>query len=79
MKHIIFYHDGCDICSSVGQDLVNLVGLSTMEVVHVGLDPARMIEANKLGVKAYPALVTMNGNVLHFNVEAHEGSLACLV
>lgn len=79
MKHLIFYHDGCAICSSVGQDLVNLVGLTNLEVVHVGLDPGRMIEAIRSGVKAYPALVTMTGNVLHFNVEAHEGSLACLL
>lgn len=79
MKNLIFYHDGCLICSSVGRDIVNLIGLANMEIVHVGLDPARSVEAERSGVKTYPALVTTNGNVLHFNVEEHEGSIACLI
>ncbi|MDX2174760.1 MAG: thioredoxin family protein [Bacteroidota bacterium] len=78
MKQLKFYHDGCTICASVGQEIVNLIGLSNLDIIHVGLNPSKMQEAEKLGVKAYPALVTDNGNVLHFNVQDHEGNLTCL-
>lgn len=79
MKKLTFYHDGCNICAGVGQDLINLIGLAKMDIIHVGLNPLRMKEAEQLGIKAYPALVTDNGNVLHFNVEEHEGNLNCLL
>jgi len=75
----IFYHDGCQLCSSVGQQVVNLLGLSNLEIIHVGLDPKKQSEAEDAGVKAFPALVTANGNILHFNVVEHEGSAACLL
>jgi glutaredoxin 3 len=79
MKHLKFYHDGCDICVSVGQEIVNLIGLLNLDVIHVGINPSKVIEANNLGVKSFPALVNINGNVLHFNVEEHEGSTDCLL
>jgi glutaredoxin 3 len=78
MKNAVFYHDGCEICSEVGKELVGLVGLSKLDIIHVGLNPAFLEKAEKAGVKAYPALITANGNVLHFNTEQHEGNIACL-
>jgi glutaredoxin 3 len=72
------YHDGCEICSSVGQDIVSLIGLSNLDIIHVGLNPKKEEEAKSKGVKVFPALVTKSGNVLHFNVFEHEGSVECL-
>lgn len=79
MKNSILYHDGCDICALVGQEIVNLIGLANLDIVHIGLNPAKQIEAESQGVKAFPALVLNNGNILHFNVEEHEGSVDCLL
>ena len=67
MKNSILYHDGCDICA-----------LANLDIVHIGLNPLKQIEAESKGVKAFPALVLNNGNILHFNVEEHEGSVDCL-
>ena len=41
-----------------------------MDIVHIGEDRTRIAEAEKIGVKSVPALVTPNGNVLHFNFGA---------
>ncbi len=79
MKYLKFYHDGCGICAAVGQEIINLIGLSKLDIIHVGIDPAKIIEANNLGVKTFPALVNTNGNVLHLNVEEHEGNTDCLL
>ncbi|CAH1201324.1 conserved hypothetical protein [Candidatus Nitrotoga sp. BS] len=78
MKNSILYHDGCDICALVGQEVVNLIGLANLDIIHIGLNPSKQIEAKNKGVKAFPALVLNNGNILHFNVEEHEGSVDCL-
>ncbi|MDX6182423.1 thioredoxin family protein [Flavobacterium sp. Fl-77] len=73
------YHDGCKICSEVGQDIVNLIGLTNLDITHVGLHPEKEEEAKLKGVKVFPALVLSNGNVLHFNVLEHEGNIECLL
>ncbi len=78
MKKNILYHDGCKVCSNTGQALVNLLGLGTLDIVHVGLNPNKQEEAEQKGVKTFPALITNNGNVLHLNVMEHEGSVECL-
>lgn len=79
MKRAVFYHDGCEICSEAGKELIAVIGLSNLDIVHVGLTPERMKEAEEAGIKALPALVTVTGNVLHFNTEQHEGSIICLL
>lgn len=79
MKNAVFYHDGCEICSETGKELVNLVGLSNLDIIHVGLNPVFLEQAERAGVKAYPALITADGNVLHLNTAEHEGSIACLL
>ena len=70
MSKSIFYHAGWPVCLSAEQDIINLIGDSNVEVVHIGEDKARIAEAENAGVKSVPALVTPNGNVLHINFGA---------
>jgi glutaredoxin 3 len=70
MSKSIFYHAGCPVCVSAEHDILSLVKPSTVEVVHLGNDKARIAEAEAAGVKSVPALVTANGNVLHINFGA---------
>lgn len=70
MAKSIFYHAGCPVCISAEHDIVNLIGATNVEIVHIGEDRNRIAEAEKAGVKSVPALVTPNGNVLHINFGA---------
>lgn len=70
MQKSIFYHAGCPVCVSAEQDIVNLIGESNVEVVHLGDNKSRITEAESAGIKSVPALVTPNGNVLHINFGA---------
>lgn len=70
MAKSIFYHAGCPVCVSAEHDIVNLIGATNLEIVHIGEDRNRIAEAEKAGVKSVPALLTPNGNVLHINFGA---------
>ena len=70
MAKSIFYHAGCPVCVSAEHDIVNLIGATNVEIVHIGEDRNRIAEAEKAGVKSVPALVTPKGNVLHINFGA---------
>ena len=70
MAKSIFYHAGCPVCVSAEHDIVNLIGATNVEIVHIGEDRNRIAEAEKAGVKSVPALLTPNGNVLHINFGA---------
>lgn len=70
MSKSVFYHAGCPVCVSAEHDLLNLINSSEVDVVHLGEDKSRIEEAEKIGVKSVPALVTPNGNVLHINYGA---------
>lgn len=70
MAKSVFYHAGCPVCVSAEQDIVNLIGAANVEVVHLGDQKGRLGEAEALGIKSVPALVTPNGNVLHINFGA---------
>lgn len=70
MKKSIFYHAGCPVCISAEHDIVQLIGASNVEVVHLGEDRSQLDKADKAGVKSVPALVTPTGNVLHLNFGA---------
>lgn len=70
MKESIFYHAGCPVCVSAEQDIVSLIGENNVEVVHLGNQKNRIGEAEAVGVKSVPALVTPNGDVLHINFGA---------
>jgi len=70
MNKSIFYHAGCPVCVSAEQDIIHLIGTSNVEVVHLGTEKARIVEAENAGVKSVPALLTPSGNVLHLNYGA---------
>ena len=70
MAKSIFYHAGCPVCVSAEHDIVNLIGATNVEIVHIGEDRNRITEAEKAGVKSVPALLTPNSNVLHINFGA---------
>ncbi|RIH64798.1 thioredoxin family protein [Mariniphaga sediminis] len=70
MEKSIFYHAGCPVCLSAEHDIVNLIGVESVEIVHIGEKRNRIAEAEKAGVKSVPALLTPNGNVLHINYGA---------
>ena len=63
-----FYHAGCPVCV----EAENLVATSLdrakydVEIVHLGTAPARVAEAEQLGVKSVPALV-LEGRPYHIN------------
>lgn len=75
MEKSIFYHAGCPVCISAEHDIVNLVGFDNVEIVNIGEDKSRIIEAEKAGVKSVPALVTPTGNALHINFGASMADL----
>lgn len=70
MKKSIFYHAGCPVCISAEHDIVNLIGISNVEIVHLGENRSQLDNAESAGVKSVPALVTPTGNVLHLNFGA---------
>ena len=70
MSKSIFYHAGCPVCISAEQDIIELIGTSNVDIVNIGEDRTRIMEAEKAGVNSVPALVTPNGNVLHINFGA---------
>ena len=70
MSKSIFYHAGCPVCVSAEQDILELIGESNVELVHLGEDRSRIPEAESAGVQSVPALLTPNGNVLHLNFGA---------
>lgn len=70
MSKSIFYHAGCPVCISAEHDIIELAGAENIEIVNIGEDRTRIEEAEKVGVKSVPALLTPNGNVLHLNYGA---------
>ncbi|USW97581.1 thioredoxin family protein [Pseudomonas proteolytica] len=65
-----FYHAGCSVCVSAEQTLLNLLDPALkVEVVHLGEQPQRIAEAERVGVKSVPAFVH-DGQVLHLNFGA---------
>jgi len=70
MGKSVFYHAGCPVCVSAEHDIINLVGATNVEVVHLGEDKSKIEQAERAGVKSVPALLTPNGHVLHINYGA---------
>jgi hypothetical protein len=70
MKKSIFYHAGCPVCISAEHDVIDLIGTSNVEIVHLGEDRTQLDIAENQGVQSVPALVTPSGNVLHINFGA---------
>ncbi len=65
-----FYHAGCPVCVSAEHDIIDLIGASNVDVVHLGENRNRIAEAEKAGVTSVPALLTPSGHVLHINFGA---------
>ncbi len=58
MSTASFYHAGCSVCVSAEQTLLNLLDPALkVEVVHLGEQPQRIAEAERVGVKSVPAFV----------------------
>ncbi len=70
MSKSIFYHAGCSVCVSAEQEIVNLIGIENVEIIHIGENKSKILEAEEAGVKSVPALVTPTNNVLHINFGA---------
>lgn len=70
MSKSIFYHAGCPVCISAEHDIIDLIGEDQLEIVHLGTNANRILEAEAAGVASVPALLTPNGNVLHINFGA---------
>lgn len=70
MKKSVFYHAGCPVCTTAEQEILELMDPSSVEVVHLGKEKSKIMEAENAGVKSVPALVTPSGNVLHINYGA---------
>lgn len=70
MNKSVFYHAGCPVCVSAEEEIVPLIGRDNVDVVHLGNDPSRIVDAERSGVASVPALVTPAGTVLHINFGA---------
>ncbi len=70
MEKSVFYHAGCPVCLSAEHDIINLIGAENVDIIHLGEDKSKIGEAEKVGVRSVPALLTPNGNVLHLNFGA---------
>lgn len=70
MSKSIFYHAGCPVCVSAEHDILTLIDQKEVEIIHLGEDKTKITDAEKIGVKSVPALVTPSGNVLHINFGA---------
>ena len=76
MSNAVFYHAGCPVCVSAEKSFVGALDRSRyhVEVVHLGQQKNRIVEAERQGVKSVPALV-LDGQVFHIN---HGADLAAL-
>lgn len=66
-----FFHAGCPVCVSAGQQFIDALDASRyrVEVVHLGEQKGRIDEAERVGVKSVPALV-IDGQPFHINFGA---------
>lgn len=67
----IFYHAGCPVCVAAEQAVANALDPEryTVEIVHLGEDKAKLVDAEAAGIRSVPALV-MDGGVFHINFGA---------
>jgi glutaredoxin len=72
----IFYHAGCSVCVAAEQNVAQALDRNRyeVEVVHLGNDKSRVVEAERAGVKSVPALV-LDGQPYHIN---HGADLSAL-
>ena len=70
MEKSKFFHAGCPVCVTAEQEIIDLIGANNVDIIHLGEDKTRIPEAENLGIKSVPALLTLTGNVLHINFGA---------
>ncbi|MBE0565920.1 MAG: thioredoxin family protein [Krumholzibacteria bacterium] len=75
-KQAVFYHAGCPVCVSAEQSVLSALDRSRfdVEVVHLGTDKGRVLEAEKAGIRSVPALA-LDGQVFHINFGADLSAL----
>jgi glutaredoxin len=66
-----FFHAGCPVCVSAEHQFIGALDPAkyAIEIVHLGEDRARIVEAETVGVRSVPALV-LDGHVFHINFGA---------
>lgn len=59
MRTATFYHAGCPVCVEAERTIAESLDPAKyrLEVVHLGQDKARIVDADRAGVKSVPALV----------------------
>ena len=67
----VFYHAGCPVCVDAEQGLAHLLdpAKASVEIVHLGEQAGRILEAEEAGVASVPALV-IGGHPFHINFGA---------
>lgn len=67
----LFFHAGCPVCIDAEKVLANSLDGDRydLEIVHLGEESLRIVEADKFGVKSVPALVLVT-NPYHINFGA---------
>lgn len=67
----VFYHAGCPICVDAERQFADSLDGNkfAVEIVHLGEDPNRIVEAENAGVKTVPAFV-IDGQSYHINFGA---------
>ncbi len=67
----IFYHAGCPVCVAAEHNIAAALDPAkySVELVHLGEQKCRVVEAEAAGVKSVPALV-LDGQPYHINFGA---------
>ena len=67
----VFYHAGCPVCVAAEQNVAAALDGQRydVEIVHLGEQKSRVVEAEAAGVKSVPALV-LDGQPYHINFGA---------
>lgn len=74
--NVVFYHAGCPVCIEAEHQVAQALDSAryNIEVVHLGEKSARIVEAERAGVKSVPALV-IGGAPFHINFGASLSAL----
>lgn len=67
----VFYHAGCPVCVAAEDSVARAIDpvQYDVEIVHLGKDKSRIVEAESAGVKSVPALL-LDGSPFHINFGA---------
>jgi hypothetical protein len=66
-----FYHAGCPVCVEAEHSIVRALDPQQyeVEIVHLGEDKTKIVEAKAKGIQSVPAL-SLQGNIFHINFGA---------